>query len=90
MSRQRSYPDPERVDALRLTTAPPAYAPQLTTRASGRLSPVHDHSAFLDFEGNGVTDVVASHFHRVKYGKVQVNDSDGHTHGLTGLPSGAG
>lgn len=90
MSMQRKYPDPERVNALRLTTAPPRYAPQLTSRSSGRLSPIHDHSAFLDFEGNGVTDVTAGHFHRVKYNVIQPDGSDGHTHALTGLPSGAG
>lgn len=90
MSQKRSYPDPERVAALVLSTAPPRFVPQLSSRSNGRLTPIHDHTVFMDFEGNGVTDTVAGHFHRVKYRKIQPDGSDGHTHVLTGVPAGAG
>jgi hypothetical protein len=52
--------------------------------------PIHDHCAFVDRQGDGVTGVDASHFHYVRGGKVKPDSSDGHTHNLTGLPCGAG
>lgn len=84
------YPDPELLDALRPTSAPPAFTPELTSRAAGRMYPIHAHTAFINPDGTGVTDVVASHFHRIKDGRVLPDHSDGHTHNLTGLPAGAG
>lgn len=90
------YPNPANV--ITPTTAPPPFPPQLTSRgptpfeaASKRfLFPIHDHCAFVDSNGDGVTDVVASHYHRVIGGVIRPDESDGHTHELTGLPCGAG
>jgi hypothetical protein len=80
------------------TTQPPRFPPQLTSVTippEGRpdaasLYQLHNHQAFVDREGDGVTDVVAGHYHRVRGGRVQPDGSDGHTHKLTGLASGAG
>lgn len=52
--------------------------------------PIHDHCAFVDRRGDGKTDVAASHYHNVRGGSVLPDQSDGHTHRLTGLPCGAG
>lgn len=84
----KKYPDPEAV--VYPTAYPPKYACQLTSYDAGELYPEHDHSAFADRHGNGSTDTVASHFHRIRDGKVLPDASDGHTHRLTGLPCGAG
>jgi hypothetical protein len=86
----RRYPDTTKV--LYQTTAPPKFVCQLTTRDGGRLGmyPIHLHSAFMDVHGEGATDVIASHFHRIRNGRVLPDPSDGHTHRLTGLPCGAG
>lgn len=79
------------------TTAPPRFACALTTRTqlaqrpgARTIYPIHDHSAFVDKDGNGNTDTVASHFHRVINGRVMPDESDGHTHSLSNLPCGAG
>jgi hypothetical protein len=70
---------------------PPAFPSQLTSRCvDTKLYPIHDHQAFVNRNGEGVTDVVASHFHRIRDGRVLPDASDGHTHYLTGLPTGAG
>ncbi len=90
------YPDPAAV--VYPTTNPPRFPPQLTTvteppagrPAAASLYQLHNHQAFVDRQGDGVTDVAAGHFHRVKGGIVQPDPSDGHTHKLTGLASGAG
>ena len=85
----RGYPDPDLV--VYPTSAPPPFPPQLTSRDAGRITPIHDHQAFVNpVSGDGKTDVVASHFHHVRDGIVKPADTDGHTHRLTGLPSGAG
>jgi hypothetical protein len=82
------YPNPD--DVVYPTTQPPKFAGQLTDRRSGRLFPIHNHIAFVDANGDGVTDVVASHFHRIRGGRVLPDASDSHEHVLTGLPAGAG
>jgi hypothetical protein len=58
----------------------------LTTRDYGRSSPVHTHRARFDSDGNGITDIVASHFHRVLGGRVMPSPVDSHEHKLTGIP----
>lgn len=90
------YPNPQAIP--RPTTQPPRFPPQLTSvsrppagrPAAQAMYPLHNHQAFVDARGNGTTDTVASHFHRVTDGRVQPDLSDGHTHELTGLASGAG
>ncbi len=82
------FPNPD--DVVYPTTAPPPFPPQLTSRDSGKLYPIHDHCAFINADGNGNTDVVASHFHRVRNGRILPDASDSHDHRLTGLPCGAG
>lgn len=82
----RSYPNPDMVPYA--TTAPASFPCQLTTQDPGKNIPIHYHSAYMDAEGNGNTDVDSGHFHRIKGGKVQIDPSDGHTHGLTMLPCG--
>ena len=88
------YPNP---DAITIpTTGPPPFPAQVTsytkdareTRPS--IYPLHNHTAFVDASGAGVTDTVGSHFHRVMRGRVQPDPSDGHYHELTGLAAGAG
>lgn len=44
----------------------------------------------MDRDGNGTTDTVASHFHRIRNWRILPDESDGHTHEFTGLASGAG
>lgn len=82
------YPDPDTV--VYPTTGAPQFRPQLTSRNSGKLYPLHAHTAFVAVNGEGATDVVAGHFHRVRNWRVLPDESDGHTHALTGLPAGAG
>lgn len=82
------YPDPASV--VYPTTAPPRFRGQLTTWDGGDETPVHDHEAFVDAQGDGVTTTDAGHFHYVRGGRIIQDPSDGHTHKLTGQPSGAG
>ncbi len=82
------YPNPDLI--VRPTSAPPGFPPQMTSRDGGKLYPIHSHCAFINRDGTGTTDVMASHFHRVSNGVIQGDQSDGHTHRLTGLPCGAG
>ena len=84
----RVYPNPDLIPVPH--SGPPKYAPQLTSRDGGKLYPIHEHNGWVDAQGNGRTDIVASHMHRIKNGVVQEDPSDGHTHVLTGLPVGAG
>lgn len=85
---QPRYPDPDRVPYARLH--PVGNPCQLTTQVSGKMYPMHNHGAWLDENGEGNTDVDAGHYHRVKNFRVLPDESDGHTHELTGLPCGAG
>ncbi len=85
---EHRYPDPDRVPYARLH--PVGNACQLTSQASGKMYPMHNHGAWIDESGEGNTDVDAGHFHRVKDFRVLPDLSDGHTHDLTGLPCGAG
>lgn len=85
---ERRYPNPAAVAYP--STQPPKFPCQLTSRNAGRMYPIHNHSAFLDREGNGNTDVDAGHFHRVRGFRVLPDPSDGHTHELTMLPCGDG
>lgn len=62
----------------------------LTNRSAGRLYPVHVHHAYVDRDGNGTTSISCSHFHRVRGGVILPDESDGHDHGLTNVPCGAG
>ena len=83
------YPDPSRI--VYPTTDPPKYRCQLTSKCTkSRLYPLHEHDAYVDEKGNGVTTVVAQHYHRVLEGRLLPDPSDGHEHRLTGLPCGAG
>jgi len=83
------YPDPSRI--IYPTTDPPKNRCQLTSWSTeAKLYPLHEHDAYVDHEGCGTTTVVASHFHRVRGGRVLPDESDGHVHRLTGLPCGAG
>ena len=50
---------------------------------------MHEHTTWLDKDGNGNTDLDAGHFHRVRGFKIYADESDGHTHELTMLPCGA-
>lgn len=84
----RRYPDPSKI--IYPAGGPPTFVPRVTTRAPGRMYPMHDHIAFVNKSGEGVTDTVASHFHRVRGGRILPDQSDGHTHELTNLPAGAG
>lgn len=84
----RHWPNPAAI--VYPTGGPPRFVARLTTRAPGKLYPMHDHSAFVDARGDGVTDTVASHFHRVRAGRILPDESDGHTHNLSNLPAGAG
>jgi hypothetical protein len=84
----KPYPDTNAIP--RIAAGPPPFPAQLTSRDPAKLYPIHDHMAFVDKHGEGVTDVVASHFHRVKDGRVLPDESDGHVHRLTGLPAGVG
>lgn len=79
------YPDPSSI--IYPTTEPPAFPPQLTSQDAGKIYPVHDHTAFMNENGEGTTDVVASHFHRIRNGRILPDPSDGHTHRLTRLPA---
>lgn len=82
------YPDPDAVPYARLH--PVGNPCQLTSQVSGKMFPMHNHGAFIDENGDGNTDVDAGHYHRVKGFRVLPDESDGHTHDLTGLPCGAG
>lgn len=83
-----NYPDPSRI--IYPSAGPPRLVCHLTTRDKAKLYPVHEHDAFIDRHGNGVTTATASHFHRIVNGRVLADQSDGHTHRLTRLPCGAG
>lgn len=77
--------DPQRLWRMVSPTAFPMRQPgYMTTRAAGRLSPVHMHTAYVDAQGNGSTSISTSHFHRVKNGIILPDESDGHSHGLIG------
>lgn len=82
------YPNPENV--IRQTTMPPRFPCRLTTQVTSRMYPVHDHTAWVNADGDGTTAVTASHYHRIVGGRVLPDQSDGHTHNLTSLPCGAG
>jgi hypothetical protein len=47
---------------------------------------VHTHRARFDSDGNGITDIVAGHYHRVLSGRVMPSPVDSHEHKLTGIP----
>jgi len=85
---ERRYPDPDAVPYARLH--PVGNPCQITSQVSGKMFPMHNHGAFIDENGDGNTDVDAGHYHRVKGFRVLPDESDGHTHDLTGLPCGAG
>lgn len=84
---QRRYPDPSRI--TRPTIQQPPFPAQLTSKGAGRLYPVHFHQAFVNQQGDGNTGTDASHYHLVRDFQI-LPAEDGHTHKLTGLPSGAG
>ncbi len=90
-------PVPDIDDVVYPTTAPPRFPLQLTGRTiladrphARTIYPIHLHEAAVDAQGNGATTTVASHYHRVRNGEILPDESDGHVHRLTGLPSGAG
>jgi hypothetical protein len=85
----RRAPDPEAVTRLVSPTMKPATRiRRLTTRtAYTKHFPVHEHVVTVDPRtGNGVSDIVAGHFHRVVGGRIMPAESDGHEHALTLLP----
>ena len=63
---------------------------KMTTRDDGRLAPAHMHRAYPDREGNGTTDIVASHFHYIRNWQIIDSPVDGHTHTLTNAACGSG
>lgn len=69
VARQRMYPRPRTV--------------LLTTRGWGRSSPVHTHRGEFDSDGNGLTDIIAGHFHRIIGGKIMPSPVDSHDHEFT-------
>jgi hypothetical protein len=48
------------------------------------------HYAYPNRAGNGMTTIVASHFHVITNGVVLESSIDGHTHRLTNVCCGAG
>jgi len=62
----------------------------LTSREEGRITPGHTHRAYPDRDGDGQTDIIASHFHYIRGWKVVPSPVDGHTHLLTTSSCGAG
>lgn len=62
----------------------------LTTRDWGRSAPVHCHRTNVDAEGNGATDIVADHFHRVLSHRIMPSPVDSHEHKFTDIPCGGG
>lgn len=86
----RYYDDPDPFKIVYPKIHPPGFPGQLVSRAQSRMYPIHDHCAWVNRAGDGNTDVAASHFHRVIAGRVLPDESDGHTHYMTGLPCGAG
>jgi hypothetical protein len=76
-------PDPQRLWRMVSPTMFPLRQPgYLTTRANGRLAPVHMHNAYVDAKGDGSTSISAGHFHRIKAGAVLPDESDGHVHAI--------
>jgi hypothetical protein len=62
-----------------------------TSQDYGKLTAVHAHRAYPDAQGNGNTDIVAAHYHRIVEGRLLPDQSDSHTHQLFyNLPCGAG
>lgn len=85
----RRLPNPDLV--LVPTLRPRGRYVRLTTRGiNTRAYPVHEHEATIDRNGDGITDNVAGHFHRVRGGRVLPDEHDGHTHALTALPASVG
>lgn len=63
----------------------------LTTRGSGRLAPVHMHTAYPDADGNGVTSISVSHYHRIRNWQILPDASDSHDHAIVrSVPNGRG
>jgi hypothetical protein len=63
---------------------------RLTSRSGGCSAPVHSHRAYPDAAGNGMTDIIASHFHVIRNGIVLGSNIDGHIHRLTNVLCGTG
>jgi hypothetical protein len=69
----------------------PESAPcRLTDRGWGKLHPTHVHNAYVKADGTGITSISVSHFHRIRNGRILPCEIDGHEHGLTNIPCGAG
>lgn len=62
----------------------------ITTQGWGRSTPVHTHRASFDANGNGITDIVAGHFHRIIGGVLKPSPVDSHEHQMTNVAAGAG
>lgn len=64
----------------------------MAMQAYGKQAPMHTHRVWVDKEtGEGYTDILASHFHRVRENRMLPSDVDGHTHELRfNMPGGAG
>lgn len=80
------FPNPDNI--VRPRPGAVRFAPVLTTKNAAPDLPIHAHDAFVNRQGDGVTDTVVSHFHYVRNGRVL--PIAGHTHRLTRLPVGAG
>lgn len=55
----------------------------ITTQDYGRSTPIHTHKASFDADGNGITDIVAGHFHRIIGGRIMPSPVDSHEHQRT-------
>lgn len=83
---QRHRPNPDAI--ARPTAGMAPYPPYLTSWDGGGMTPIHNHKAYIDKAGNGVTSTDASHYHEVRNGVIQ--EAHGHAHGRTRLPAGRG
>lgn len=79
-----AYPNPDLI--VRPVKGDPRFVPHVTLKSQAPGLPWHDHRAFIDRRGNGVTDTTASHYHRVVNRVVET--VAGHTHKITSLRSG--
>jgi hypothetical protein len=75
-------------DIPRPAMFPMARPCRLTTQDSGRDAPLHRHRAYVDKNGNGMTDTVASHTHVVQNGVVLPSVRDQHDHKLSNVSCG--
>ena len=83
---RRFPPNPDAIARPTAGLAP--FPPVLTSWDGGAMTPIHNHFAYINADGTGVTNTAASHYHEVRQGRVM--SAVGHTHSLTRLPGGRG